>query len=146
MEWLVFALLSALFAGLVAIFGKIGVRDVDSTLATMVRSIIMALTLISIVLFKTFNKSESVNLDNLKTISARTWAFIALAGISGAISWLFYFRALQLGDASKIAPVDRLSVLFVIIFGVLFLGEKLTWGVGLGGLLVLAGSIIIVRG
>lgn len=146
MEWLIFALLSAIFAGLVAIFGKVGVRDVDSTLATMVRSIIMALTLISIVLFKTFNKSESVNLDNLKAISVRTWLFIALAGISGAVSWLFYFRALQLGDASKIAPIDRLSVLFVIVFGVLFLGEKLTWGIAVGGLLVLIGSIIIVRG
>jgi transporter family protein len=146
MEWLIYALLSAVFAGLVAIFGKVGVRDVDSTLATMVRSIIMALTLISIVLYKTFNKSESVNLENLKAVSGRTWAFIALAGISGAVSWLFYFRALQLGDASKIAPVDRLSVLFVIVFGVVFLGEKLTWGVALGGLLVLIGSLIIVRG
>lgn len=146
MDWLIFALLSAIFAGLVAIFGKVGVRDVDSTLATMVRSIIMALTLISIVLVKTINKGESINLENLRTVSARTWIFIALAGISGAVSWLFYFRALQLGDASQIAPIDRLSVLFVIIFGVLFLGEKLTWNIALGGLFVLIGSIIIVRG
>lgn len=146
MDWLIFALLSAIFAGLVAIFGKVGVRDVDSTLATMVRSIIMALTLITIVLVKTINKSESVNLENLRTVSARTWVFIALAGISGAVSWLFYFRALQLGDASKIAPIDRLSVLFVIIFGVLFLGEKLTWNIAIGGLFVLIGSLFIVRG
>lgn len=91
MDWLIFAPLSAIFAGLVAIFGKVGVRDVDSTLATMVRSIIMALTLISIVPVKTINKSESVNLENLRTVSARTWIFIALAGISGAVSWLFLF-------------------------------------------------------
>lgn len=146
MDWLIFALLSAIFAGLVAIFGKVGVRDVDSTLATMVRSIIMALTLITIVLVKTINKSESVNLENLRTVSGKTWVFIALAGISGAVSWLFYFRALQLGDASKIAPIDRLSVLFVITFGVLFLGEKLTWNIAIGGLLVLIGSLFIVRG
>lgn len=146
MNWLIYALLSALFAGLVAIFGKVGVRDVDSTLATMVRSVIMALTLIAIVSIKAFSGSESINFENLRIISGRTWLFIALAGISGAVSWLFYFRALQLGDASRIAPIDRLSVLFVIIFGVLFLGEKLTWSVALGGLLVLAGSIIIARG
>jgi transporter family protein len=146
MDWLVYALLSAIFAALVAIFGKIGVRDVDSTLATMVRSVIMSLTLIAIVLVKTFGKSESVNFDNLRALSGKTWLFIALAGISGAVSWLFYFRALQLGDASRIAPIDRLSVLFVIIFGVLFLSEKLTWSTALGGLLVLAGSILIARG
>ncbi len=120
MDWSIYALLSAIFAGLVAIFGKVGVREVDSTLATMVRSIIMALTLIAIVLVKTFNQSESVNLDKLREVSGKTWLFITLAGISGAVSWLFYFRALQLGDASQIAPIDRLSVLFVIILGSYF--------------------------
>jgi transporter family protein len=83
---------------------------------------------------------------NLRLIGTRTWVFILLAGLAGAASWLCYFRALQLGDASRIAPVDRLSVLVVIIFGVLFLGEKLSVGSALGGLLVLAGAIMIARG
>jgi transporter family protein len=139
MNWLGYALLSALFAGLVAIFGKIGVRDVDSTLATAARAVIMALALLTLVL----TRSKVMNLGQ---ISPRAWLFITLAGLAGAASWLCYFRALQLGNASQIAPVDRLSVLVVVVFGALFLGEKLTPGVALGAGLVLVGSIIIARG
>jgi transporter family protein len=139
MNWLGYALLSALFAGLVAIFGKIGVREVDSTLATAARAVIMALALVILVL----TRSKAMNLGQ---ISSRAWVFITLAGMAGAASWLCYFRALQLGNASQIAPVDRLSVLIVVVFAALFLGEKITGGVAVGALMVLAGSIIIARG
>jgi transporter family protein len=139
MNWLGYALLSALFAGLVAIFGKIGVRDIDSTLATAARSVIMALALVTLVLARS-------NRINLREISPRAWLFITLAGLAGAASWLCYFRALQLGDASRVAPIDRMSVLVVVVIATLFLGEKLTAGVAFGALLVFVGSIFISRG
>ena len=139
MNWLGYALLSALFAGLVAIFGKVGVRDIDSTLATAARSVIMALALVTLVLARS-------NTINLQEISPRAWLFITLAGIAGAASWLCYFRALQLGDASRVAPIDRLSVLVVVVLATLFLREKLTAGVAFGALLVVVGSIFISRG
>ena len=139
MNWLGYALLSALFAGLVAIFGKIGVRDIDSTLATAARSVIMALALVTLVLARS-------NTINLREISSRAWLFITLAGLAGAASWLCYFRALQLGDASRVAPIDRMSVLVVVVIATLFLGEKLTAGVAFGALLVFVGSIFISRG
>jgi transporter family protein len=140
MNWLGYALLSALFAGLVAIFGKVGVREVDSTLATAVRACIMALALILLVF------ARSTDVSTVRQIAPRTWTFIILAGLAGAASWLCYFRALQLGDAARVAPIDRLSVLVAVAFGAIFLGEKLTTGVTLGGLLVLGGSILIARG
>jgi transporter family protein len=139
MNWLGYALLSALFAGLVAIFGKMGVRDIDSTLATAARSVIMALALVTLVLARS-------NRINLREISPRAWLFITLAGLAGAASWLCYFRALQLGDASRVAPIDRMSVLVVVVIATLFLGEKLTSGVAFGALLVFVGSIFISRG
>ena len=139
MNWLGYALLSALFAGLVAIFGKVGVRDIDSTLATAARSVIMALALVTLVLARS-------NTINLREISPRAWLFITLAGLAGSASWLCYFRALQLGDASRVAPIDRLSVLVVVVFATLFLREKLTAGVAFGALLVVVGSIFISRG
>jgi bacterial/archaeal transporter family protein len=145
MNWLAYALLSALFAGLVAIFGKGGVQGVDSTLATMVRAVIMAVALSALVVAKTASGSSNLSSD-VRLITGRAWVFIVLAGLAGAASWLCYFRALQLGDASRIAPIDRLSVVVVIIFGVLFLGEKLSVSSALGALLMVAGSILIARG
>jgi transporter family protein len=139
MNWLGYALLSALFAGMVAIFGKVGVREIDSTLATAARAVIMALALVILILAR----SDAIN---LRQISPRAWLFITLAGMAGAASWLCYFRALQLGEASRIAPIDRMSVLVVVLFAALFLGEKITVGVGLGAAFVLAGSILIARG
>jgi len=141
MNWLSYALLSALFAGLVAVFGKVGVREVDSTLATAVRAVIMALALVTLVLAR-----GGDHVGSLRHIPSRTWLFIVLAGLAGAASWLCYFRALQLGDAARVAPIDRLSVLVAVAFGALFLGEKLTSSVGLGAALILAGSILIARG
>jgi bacterial/archaeal transporter family protein len=139
MNWLGYALLSALFAGLVAIFGKVGVRGVDSTLATAARAVIMALALVILVLTRSSD-------NQLRQIAPRAWLFITLAGLAGAASWLCYFRALQLGDAARVAPIDRLSVLVAVSFGALFLGEKLTGGVVVGAGLILAGSLLIARG
>ena len=139
MEWLIYALLSALFAGLVGIFGKIGMRDVDSTLATGARSVIMAVILSVVVLWRG-------NVAEAKNISSRAWMFIALAGFAGAASWLCYFRALQVGEASRVAPIDKLSVVATLVLAVLFLGEKPTAGVLFGTLLIVAGSLFIIRG
>ena len=140
MNWLGYALLSAVFAGLVAIFGKIGMRDVDSTLATMARSIVMALALVSLVL------TRRGLAESLRHISMRAWLFILLAGLAGAASWLCYFRALQLGQASQVAPIDRLSVVITVACAVLFLGEKLTAGTAAGVVLTVVGAILIARG
>ena len=136
MSWIFFALLSAIFASLVAIFGKIGIANIDSTLATTVRSIVMALFLIMV----------SLALGKFKfwsSIDNKTLTFIVLAGISGALSWLCYFFALRFGPASGVAALDRLSVVFVVIFATLFLAEKLTWSVGIGALLITAGALIM---
>ncbi len=137
MSWIIFALLSAITAALVAIFGKIGVSNLDSTLATTVRAIIMALFLIII----SFALGK---FQFLKTIDNKTLTFIILAGVSGALSWLFYFLALKLGPASGVAALDRLSVVFVLIFSVLFLAEKLTLKSALGAILITIGAILMI--
>jgi transporter family protein len=134
--WVLYALLSAIFAALVAVFGKIGVKDVDSTLATAVRAVIMAvfLVLMSLALGKS---------NLLHTINNKALTFIALSGIAGAISWLFYFYALKIGAASGVAALDRLSVVFVLIFAVLFLGESVTLRSAFGALLLTVGAILM---
>lgn len=137
MSWIIFALLSAISAALVAIFGKIGVSNIDSTLATTVRAIIMSLFLI-LVSFA-LGKYQLIT-----TIDSKALGFIILAGISGALSWLFYFIALKLGPASGVAALDRLSVVFVLIFSVLFLAEKLTLYKLLGAILITIGAILMI--
>jgi transporter family protein len=136
-SWIILGLLSAISAGLVAIFGKIGVSNIDSTLATTVRAIIMALFLVIVSL--ALGKFQLI-----KTIDNKALLFIILAGISGALSWLFYFLALKLGSASGVAALDRLSVVFVLIFSVLFLAEKLTLYKFLGALLITIGAILMI--
>lgn len=135
-SWIFMALLSAGFASLVAIFGKIGLQDIDSTLATTVRAIIMAafLALVSVSLGKT---------KFLSAIDSKTLFFIALSGIAGALSWLCYFFALKLGPASGVAALDRLSVAFVLIFAVLFLGEIATAKSIIGAILLTIGAILM---
>jgi transporter family protein len=136
--WLIYAIFSAVFAGLVGVFGKLGVRDVDSTLATTVRAVIMALGLSLLVAVRG-------NFGEIKNIDAKGWLFIVLAGAAGAASWLCYFRALQLGDAIQVAPIDKLSIVVTILLAALFLGESLTWSIGLGALLILIGSLLVIR-
>ena len=138
MSWLIFALLSAIFAALVAIFGKIGLKEIDSTLATTVRSIIMAGFL-----FVTSLIGRKISLGAIDKFTSKDWLFIVLSGVAGALSWLFYFMALKQGDASKIVAIDRLSIIFVVVFAALFLGEALSWKSGLGAILILSGAILI---
>lgn len=136
--WILFALLSAVFAALVAIFGKLGLKNIDSTLATTVRSIIMAsfLVLTSLV-FKKFQVGA------IAQFTRNDWIFIILSGIAGALSWLFYFVALKQGSASPVAAIDRLSIVFVIVFAALFLGDTFSWKMGLGAVLMACGAILI---
>lgn len=136
--WIIYAFLSAITAALVAIFGKLGLKNVDSILATTIRSVIMALFLISVSL--ALKKFQGFSLSSL---SSNDWVLIVLAGIAGALSWLFYFFALKIGLASQVAVIDRLSLVFVILLSALFLGESLTLKVILGMLLMVLGAILI---
>lgn len=135
-SWIIYALLSAVFAALVAILGKVGISKVDSTLATTVRAVVMALFLIFVAF--AFGKAKL-----LTTINGRALVFIIFSGVAGALSWLFYFFALRHGPASGVAALDRLSVVFVLILALLFLGEHLTWKTGLGAFLVTLGAILM---
>lgn len=137
MGWIGFALLSALAAAGVAIFGKLGIKGVDSTLATTVRAVVMAVFLVIV-------SAAMGKLQLLGSITNRVLVFIILAGVSGALSWLFYFFALKYGPATGVAALDRLSVVFVLILAALFLGEHLTWKTGLGGLLITLGALLMV--
>jgi bacterial/archaeal transporter family protein len=136
--WLIFALLSAFTAALVGIFGKIGLAGLDTNTATAIRAVIMAIFLIAVVLIEG-------KLTKVGEIFANRPAmfYIALSGIAGAMSWLFYFLALKLGEVSQVVPIDRLSIVFAIILAAMFLGEKLSWKVGIGTALMAAGAIVI---
>ncbi len=142
MNWLIFALLSSIMAALVAIFGKMGLRGVDSTLATTIRAVIMAIFLILVsaagFLLKKFDTFS------LKSFGSKDWLLIILAGLAGALSWLFYFFALKNGLATNVVVIDRLSLIFVIILAAVFLGERLSWGTAIGALLMVVGAIIVV--
>jgi transporter family protein len=135
-SWVLFSLLSAVSAAFVAIFGKIGIAHVDSTLATTVRAVIMAgfLVITSLVLGKA---------TLLNTIDSKAFTFIMFSGIAGALSWLFYFFALKNGPAPGVAALDRTSVVFVLIFALLFLGTRFTWKAAIGALFVTAGAILM---
>lgn len=135
--WIIYAILSAFFASLVAIFGKIGIKGVDSNLAVAVRTVIIVVFAWGIVL-------TSGVANQLKNWSRHTWLFIVLSAIATGLSWLFYYRALQLGEASKVAPIDKLSVALTILLAFIFLGEQPTYGNVLGGLLVAAGVLVTV--
>lgn len=135
MNWLLWSLLSALFAGATAVLAKIGVKGMDSNLATAIRTtVVLAFTWG--IAFATCKPSAMLNLPG------RTWLFLALSGLATGLSWLCYFRALQLGEVSRVAPVDKLSVVFAIIFAALFLREPVTFHHWLGGSLVVAGAIV----
>lgn len=121
-----------------AIFAKLGLKDVDSTLATTVRAIIMAGFLILVSFFLKKFQGFSIN-----SFSSKDWMLIALSGVAGALSWLFYFFALKYGLASRVAAIDRLSIVFVIVLAGLFLGETFGWKAGLGAILMAAGAILI---
>jgi len=135
-NWQIYALGSAFFAGLTVLFGKIGVMNINSNLATFIRTIVIIVMITGIVYWRN-------EWQRPQTIDTKTWIFLILSGMATGLSWLCYYRAIQLGPISKVAPVDKLSVVLAIIFGIIFLGEKLTWQVLLGGGLVVLGTIII---
>lgn len=141
MTWLVFALLSAVTAALVGIFGKIGLQAVDANAATAVRAIIMAIFLVAVVAFQG-------NLGKLHTLVAdkKTLLFVTLSGVAGAASWLFYFLALKYGKVSQVAPVDKLSVVIATIAAVVILGEKISLMNAAGVGLIAIGAIIVALG
>ncbi len=137
MPWYIYALISAFFAGLVAVFGKIGLRDVDSTVATTVRAVVMAVFLIFVIF--SLGKSSLIS-----QINGRAFLFIILSGIAGALSWMFYFHALKQGNVAGVQTVDRLSILFSVILAAIFLGEALTFKTILAVLFVLAGAVLMI--
>jgi bacterial/archaeal transporter family protein len=138
MSWLYWALLSAFFAGLTAVLAKEGVKDIDSNLATAVRTTVILVFAWAIAL--------AASTQRLAAIPRQAWLFLVLSGLATGASWLCYFRALQLGEASRVAPVDKLSVVVAIVLAALFLGERLTWQHWVGGALIVAGSIVLASG
>jgi transporter family protein len=137
--WMAFALGSAFFAGLTAILGKIGVAGLNSNLATLIRTIvILALTAAIVTVRREWTPPASLQM--------RPVVFLVLSGLATGLSWLCYYRALQLAPASLVAPVDKLSVVFAIVLGIAVLGEPLTWQVAFGGLLIVLGTLIIASG
>ena len=136
MNWFTWSLLSAFFAGLTAIFAKVGVAGVDSNLATAIRTTVILFIAWAVAAFASTPFS-------LGSIARRTWLFLVLSGFATGLSWLCYFRALQLGDASRVAPVDKLSVIFAIVLAAFLLHEKVTWHHWLGGSLIVCGVILI---
>jgi bacterial/archaeal transporter family protein len=135
-NWLVWALLSAFFAGITAILAKVGVEKIDSNLATAIRTTVVLV--FAWALFFATNNSRAIAQLNL-----RSWSFLALSGLATGLSWLCYFRALQLGPASRVAPIDKLSVIFAIVLAVAFLQERLSPMQWVGGALICAGAIML---
>jgi bacterial/archaeal transporter family protein len=135
MSWIYWALLSALFAGLTAILAKVGVKNIDSNLATAIRTVVILAFAWLIVLVRVPRPWAP--------IANKTWLFLILSGLATGASWLCYFRALQLGEASRVAPVDKLSVVVAMALAVAFLGERLAWQHWAGGLLIVSGSILL---
>lgn len=135
--WRYYALLSALFAALTAICAKIGVKDINSNLATAIRTSIIFLLTWGIVLF-------SGRISEVKDISRHTWCFLILSGLATGMSWLFYFKAMQTGDVSRVAPIDKLSVVITIILAFFLLKEPVNVRVVIGALLITAGSLVML--
>lgn len=135
MNWIFYALLSAVFAAATAILAKIGIKGVDSNLATAIRTVVILLFAWGIVLAQGTTKQ-------LSSLSRISFFFLVLSGIATGLSWLFYFRALQLGPASRVAPIDKLSLVFTIILAGIFLREKLTLPIVLGAALMSIGAIL----
>lgn len=136
MNWTIYAILSAIFAALVAIFGKLGLKNIDSTLATTIRSVVMAVFLI----ITAFSLGK---FNFLNTLDNKAITFIILSGISGAMSWLFYFLAIKLGPVTAVAAIDRTSIVFVFVLSVLFLSESLTMLKSIGALAIVVGAILM---
>ncbi|WP_121355622.1 EamA family transporter [Flavisolibacter nicotianae] len=135
--WWIYALLSAFFAALTAIFAKVGVKGVDSDLATAVRTVVILIIAWAIAFFRGGTAT-------LGSLTKHNLLFLCLSGLATGLSWVFYFKALQLGKVSQVAPVDKLSVALAIVLSVLFLGEALTWKTALGAGLIISGTVVLI--
>jgi transporter family protein len=135
--WWIYALLSAFFAALTAIFAKIGIKGVDTDLATAVRTIVILVIAWGIAFFR--GGAATIN-----TLSKQNILFLCLSGIATGLSWIFYFKALQLGKVSQVAPVDKMSVAIAIVLAVVFLGEPLTMKTAIGALLIIGGTFVLI--
>ncbi|AIR61276.1 EamA family transporter [Cedecea neteri] len=139
--WLVYALLSAATAALVAIFGKVGLQHLDANTATAVRAVVMALFLVGVVVVQ-----GKLNLVSTVFADKKALLFILLSGVAGALSWLFYFMAIKSGEVSKVAPIDKLSVVFAVILAVILFGEKVSLIAGIGVALITCGALMVALG
>lgn len=135
--WLLFAILSAVFAAATSILAKVGIDGVDSNLATAIRTIVV-LVMAWLVVFIT-NKGGGIT-----AITPKSWLFLILSGLATGASWLCYFHAIKIGEVSKVVPIDKCSLVLTIIFAVIFLGETLTWKTVLGSILLLAGTFVMI--
>ena len=137
MNWFVFALMSAVFAALTSVFAKIGIENVDSNLATAIRTIVVVALAWGIV-FATGKH------NGISDITAKSWLFLVLSGLMTGLSWMCYYHALKIGDASKVVPVDKFSVVISMVLAFLILKEKITLQTILGGLLITAGTFVLI--
>ena len=135
--WWIYALLSAFFASLTAIFAKVGVKNIDSDLATAIRTIVILILAWGIALFKGV-------IPGVQNFTRQNWIFLVLSGFATGLSWLFYFKALQLGKVSQVAPVDKLSVALTIVLSVIFLKESVTFKDAIGALLIIGGTFVLI--
>ncbi|MCA0274640.1 MAG: EamA family transporter [Proteobacteria bacterium] len=135
-SWQFWAVLSAVFAALTAIFAKVGIENINSDFATLIRTVVILLVLAGIV-------TATGQAQALGTISTKTYTFLILSGLATGASWLCYFRALKIGNAAQVAPIDKLSVVLVAVFGAIFLGERLGPANWLGVALIAAGAVLV---
>ena len=135
--WWIYALLSAFFAALTAIFAKVGIKGVDTDLATAIRTVVILIIAWGIAIFR--GGAATMN-----TLSKQNILFLCLSGIATGLSWIFYFKALQIGKVSQVAPVDKMSVAIAIILSVIFLGEVMTWKMGIGAGLIICGTLVLI--
>jgi len=135
--WWIYALLSAFFAALTAIFAKIGIKGVDTDLATAIRTVVILLIAWAIVIFRG-------GVHSIGSLSKVNWTFLVLSGCATGLSWICYFKALQLGEVSQVAPVDKLSVAIAIVLAVIFLHEPLTLKTAAGAALIIGGSLVLI--
>lgn len=135
--WWIYALLSAFFAALTAIFAKIGIKGVDTDLATAIRTAVILIIAWGIAI----SRGATSSMGSLTKIN---WTFLVLSGCATGLSWICYFKALQLGEVSQVAPVDKLSVAIAIVLAVVFLGEPLSWKMAIGAGLIISGSLVLI--
>jgi transporter family protein len=135
--WWIYALLSALFAALTAIFAKIGIKGVDTDLATAIRTVVIIILAWAIVFVKGSN-------NTIGALTKQNWTFLILSGCATGLSWICYFRALQLGKVSQVAPVDKLSVALAIILAAVFLGETISLKTGIAAALIISGTLVLI--